>query len=373
MPEAADIVTLLVDGEELSGFKTVSIISSLETLCGSFDVTLADKLDGKNFKLKTQSSCVVKIGNDTVITGYIDRVNMKVDPRSHTVSIRGRDKTADLVDSSIVTPPLEYAKKQDLFKLVQKWVAPHGLTVVKDYDIVPQFPQKIAVSIGETVAEVIIRACRMKGIIPITDGLGRLLLTASGGELSDDSLAWEVNVKSGEAQYDYANRFYKYTFRTQNNNEDEVIAELWNRSLEVSGSATDPSVKRTNRQVVLDVEHDATRDECKKRAEVEALVRAANGQGASVVVQGWRQSTGKLWKKNMIVPVDIPPLYINQELLISEVNYMLGDDGSETLLKLVRPDAFNPGTKFKIPRRSGISSATPNGSIKKQAETGFGF
>jgi len=373
MPEAQDVVTLLVDGEELSGFKSVNIISSLETLCGSFEVTLADKLDGKNFKLKTQSSCVVKIGSDTIITGFIDRVTPKFDARSHSVVIKGRDKTADLVDSSIETPPLEYGKNQDLFKLVQKWVAPHSITVIKDYDIVPKFPQKLAVSLGETCAEVIIRACRMKGIIPITDGTGRLLLTASGGELSDDSLAYEVNVKAGEADYDYANRFYKYTFRTQNNNEDEVIAELWNRSLEVSGSATDPSIKRQNRKVVLDAEHDATRDECKKRAEVEALVRAANGQTASVTVQGWRQSTGKLWKKNMIVPVDIPPLYINQELLISEVSYTLGEDGSESTLKLVRPDAFNPGTKFKIPRRSGVSSATPNGSIKKQAETGFGF
>lgn len=373
MLEDKNKVTLIIDGEELSGFKSVSIISSLETLCGEFSVTLADKQDGKNFKLKAQSACIVKIGEDKILTGIIDGVNLKFGTE-HVVTVKGRDKTCDLVDCSIVTPPLEYARNKDLFVMVKQWVSSHGITVIKDYDTTPIFPQKFAVSIGETCAEVILRACRTKGVLPVTDGNGNLVLTASGEALADDALIYGENVKSGEANYDYSNRFYKYTFRTQNNNEDEVIAALWNRSLEISGYAIDSQVKRKNRQVVLDAEHSATHADCKKRAEVEALVRSAATQSATVIVQGWRQSSGALWKKNLLVPVDIAPLYINQELLISEVNYLLSDDdGTLTQLKLVRPDAFNPGTKFKVPKRSAISAASANGAIKKQPETGFGF
>jgi prophage tail gpP-like protein len=371
--QVSNEVSVTIGNEKITGFERVTICTSLETLSGFFELVLTDEIEGtNNFKLVTQAECTIRIGKDLVMTGFIDKVSPKITRDSHTITVRGREKTADLVDCSIVTPPLEYAADSNLLQLVKEWVAPFGIVAIKDYETTPNFKKKFCILAGESVAEVIIRACKLKGIIPVTDAQGRLLLTASGGTLGEDTLAFGPggNVLEAEADFDYSNRFSKYTFRTQSENSDEVIAILWGKSLEISGSAADPGVKRY-RPIVLHADSEAVQTDCKKRAEVEALVRAATSQEAMATVQGWRQDSGKLWGKNMLVPCDIAPCYINQELLTSEVTYTLSDEGTKCRIKLVRPDAFNPGTKFSIKRKSGVSSDT--GTIKKQKELGFGF
>src|SRR4051812_49166056 len=110
MAEVDNTVSVTIGKDKITGFERVVIHTSLETLSGYFELTLVDEPEGnKNFKLITQAECTIKIGNDVVMTGFIDKVTPHVTKNSHTVSVRGRDKTADLVDCSIATPPLEYA------------------------------------------------------------------------------------------------------------------------------------------------------------------------------------------------------------------------------------------------------------------------
>jgi prophage tail gpP-like protein len=76
-------------------------------------------------------------------------------------------------------------------------------------------------------------------------------------------------------------------------------------------------------------------------------------------VQGWRQSNDALWKPNLVVTCKIPPLYVDQDLIIAEVNYVLNESGTACRMTLKRPDAFNTsnlGKKVKAQKKAGFDA-----------------
>ncbi len=110
-----DRISLSAGGQVYSGWTKVSITRSLENMAGSFDLELTYKWQGSDDKykafvepIKQGQPCVVKIGNDTVITGYVDDWVPSYDENQVIIAVSGRDKTADLVDCSV-----EYANSDD--------------------------------------------------------------------------------------------------------------------------------------------------------------------------------------------------------------------------------------------------------------------
>lgn len=94
-------VSFLVDGEIYDGWKTVRIEAGIDQICRSFALEVTDNFPGnlgKFTRLRAGQSVVVKIGKDTVCTGYITSTPISYNAKSVTVQVQGKSRTVDLVD-----------------------------------------------------------------------------------------------------------------------------------------------------------------------------------------------------------------------------------------------------------------------------------
>lgn len=338
----ADEVGITIDGTTFTGWKTVSIRKELSALTGAFAISLADEQTGQDWRFAAQKECILRIGPDKLMTGVIDSVDFLVEPETHTVTLQGREKTADLVDCAAVadtkaSPFTGLLRKTDVLGIAKTLLGPFGLEVRALTSVGERF-NRFAIQRGETVFEALDRAAKQRGIILLTSVDGVLLLTVSGETKAADTLRYGTNIKTAKGTYDYANRFSHYRVETQVAGDGKTSS--WNGAVNVVGVFEDKDVRF--RPIIISAEADSTRDSCKKRASFEALYRAAASQQFETMVPGWRQSNGSLWLLNQLVSVDIPPLYLKEELLVSGISYEFDlDEGSRTTLTLMRRDAFN--------------------------------
>jgi prophage tail gpP-like protein len=346
----ANQVSINIDGIAYTGWEEVSIHSSIERLTSSFEVKLSDTIEG-NLKLLSQKRCTIKIDSDLVLTGYVEKIDVSIDKDSHTVTVSGRDLLADLIDCSVIGPPYEFRNK-NLAQHIETFVKPFGILFRYDKGVFASARKMdVTLSPGDSVFEAIDKARRQEGVLLYSDAQGRMLMGYSGKEASVDSLIWGQNIKKANVVYDDSNRFKDYYVRGQNSGGSNF--DDFGVTLDVVGHAKDPRILR-HRPVMLHSEGEVTQTTAKKRAEWEAIVRSAGSSVVQVIVAGFRQGNGALWKKNTIAPVSIPPLYINSDMLISDVSFSKSSNGTETALTLKRPDAFTPEPVIAIKQKHEI-------------------
>lgn len=346
----ANDISIIIDGQAYTGWEEVTIHSSIERLTSSFEVKLSDKIEG-NLKLLSQKRCTIKIDSDLVLTGYVEKIDISVEKDSHALTISGRDLLSDLVDCSVIGPPYEFRNKT-LAQHIDHFVQPFGILFKYDKGVFSNARKMdVTLSPGDSVFEAIDKARRQEGVLLYSDPQGRMLMGYSGKESSVDALIWGKNIKKANIVYDDSNRYKDYYVRGQDTGGNGF--DDFGVTIDVVGRAIDPRVIRY-RPIMIHAEGEVNKASAKKRAEWEALVRSAGSSVLQVVVAGFRQGNGALWKKNTIAPVYIPSLYINSDMLISEVSFTKSGSGSETALTLKRPDAFAPEPVFAIKQKQQI-------------------
>jgi len=102
-----DVVSLVIDGKTFKGWTAVRIMRSIDTIAGTFELTLTNafQLEDKPLAIKPGLSCILRAGEDTLLTGYIDDVMLFGGARQAEMRIAGRDKAADLVDCTVTDCP----------------------------------------------------------------------------------------------------------------------------------------------------------------------------------------------------------------------------------------------------------------------------
>ena len=79
----------------------------------------------------------------------------------------------------------------------------------------------------------------------------------------------------------------------------------------------------------------------KLRAQWEMARRRGRSQAVRVECDGWRDSAGRLWEPNWLVPVDLPALKATgQDMIIGDATYIRDERGTRAELLLMPPDAF---------------------------------
>lgn len=341
MPE----LTLRVNGNLFSGWTSARVTRGIETIANSFDVSVSDRwgIMDKPWLIVEEDAVELRLGDEVVITGYVDARSISVGAEEHSLSIRGRDKTGALVDCSAVPPSKSWEfYNTPLLKVAERVCKPFGITNLRIQPGVKldRPPSHMSIDPGETPFEVIEKACRFAGVLPISDGKGGILFTQAGTERAISSLIEGENIKHISADFDASQRFYKYMVSGQRPGTDEDYG------LTVSGiraTTTDDNVKRKERTLLIKAEMSCTPGYAKRRAEWERTVRAAKGGTIQVTVQDWVQGDNKtLWPINALVRLNSPSIGINSEMLITQATYSLGEEGTMTQLTLKRPDAFTP-------------------------------
>ncbi len=331
-------IRLTTGGREYAGWKSASVTRSIEAISGYFSIGLTERWPGQEtvWPIMPEDECSISIGGETVITGDIDQIAPNFDSSSHDVSVQGRDRTGRMVDCSANHDPGEWLDIK-LDRLAKKLAAPFGISVINQADVGKSF--KFNLQMGETAFEALDRACRSRGVLPISDGQGNLILTKPGQSRCSTALVQGQNVKSANLTASVTERFGTYIVRGSQPFSDFLSSE---QSTAVEARAIDAGVAASRTLIILP-EFAVDIATARKRAQWEATVRAAWAVSVAVTVQGWRQGNGELWPVNGLVNVELPWLRVTGEMLISELTYSIDESGgTQTQMTLRRKDAFLP-------------------------------
>jgi prophage tail gpP-like protein len=353
MPE----VVLTVNGRRHAGWLSATASNSLRQLAGTFSLNFSDRWPGQQekYSITEGSHCVLTLGGQTVVDGWVDKLSPSYDADSHSLSLSGRDLCGDLADCSHIGKRVDFAGEK-LPAIARALCEPFGIQVIAEADCGDALP-KARYSQGDSVHDFLLKLCRMRGVLPISYGDGKLVLTTTGAKHSGAKLIWGKNIITGKAEFDSTNRHSQYIVKGQGQapaafdfspKDDEDSEERSKQRAEFvspRGAATDSTVSRY-RPLVLLAESGGDPASMQKRADWEAVNRAGHSRALTYTVHGWQSPTGKLWRINQRVTVEDGLLGINGEQLIESVRFRLSEgQGTVTELGLVHPDAYAANPK----------------------------
>lgn len=333
----ADDITLRVDGLIYGGWKRASVTRSIEQMAGTFALDVTDRWeeDSPARPIQPGQPCSVEVGAAAIIVGFVDDAAVRYDGESRQISIQGRDRAADLVDCSALHDPDEW-NGQTLTRLVEILAAPFSIRVRADVPVGQPFGT-FKLQPGETAFSAIERLCRARGVLPVSDGRGGLLLTRAGSRRAAAplELGRDGNVMSAEGSFSKRDRHSLYVVRGSSQGSDQA----WGPQLAAEGTARDAAVGRY-RPLVIVAETQVDTGTAEARAAWEASTRAGRGVRSTYTVQGWSVG-GRLWQPNSLTRVRDSILAIDQDMLIVGVRYELSEEaGTRTALTVVHPDAY---------------------------------
>lgn len=348
MPE----ISLLVNGRVYGGWKTARVTRGIESISGGFELSVSERWEAgaAPWPIYEGDECTLSLAGQRVITGYVDKRSVSYGAGEHSLSVSGRDKAGALVDCSYEGPPWEWLRTPVL-KVVQDVAAQQTISVSLAPGLTPGSPPaKVSADPGDSCHNVIEKLCRKAGILAVSDGAGAVVLMRPGFARASTALVEGENILSASADFDGSSRFRRYVVLGQHQATDDWFG---NGTAGVRGEASDATVTRASRVLVVRPEGNVTVESARRRAEWEATVRAARGDSVSVTVQGWTQADNTLWPVNALVSVRAPYLGVQGDMLISQVVYSVGEDGTKTALTLRRPDAFKPEPSVTDPPKGG--------------------
>lgn len=344
-------ISLLVRGYRYEFWEKLTVSKGIEALADSFSVEVSDKWANISAvaPMRSGDAIQIQIDDELVLTGFIDKLSPAFSATSHTIKITGRSMAADLVDCSIAnqddpTKGVDELNNVLVSRAIQLIALPFGIGVFDKVGDTTKI-KKFKTQPGERGYEAISRLAAEIGVIVVSRPDGGIEIQRTGSIKSSTILLQDPgnqnsNIKSGSSDFDDSQRFSDYTVKSQTG----AVANTTeaNLSTKVQGTAKDEGVGRF-RPLILIAENSSDTDQARKRAEWEAASRAGEALTASVQVVGWRNGDGLLWVPNTLIRVESVFLYLDAEMLITEVLFSKTvEGGTTTTLTLKRPDAFTP-------------------------------
>ncbi len=331
------VVELQVDGTAYSGWTTVSIERGIDQMTGTFSLRLAarERTGAEDWPIREGAKCRVVLAGAPLITGYIDSLTRFVGPDERGIDVRGRDRTADLVDCSAIHKPGSWRGRK-LEQIAAELVKPFGIAIELSGDTGAAFT-KFALQQGETVFAAIERMCRYRGLVAWSAGDGVLRIGNPDSGASIGRLAEGENVISASLTGTTSDRFSDYIVKGQAAGNDQRSGAA---VAQVKGEAKDPAIVRY-RPLLIIGEEQSDQASLKKRAGWEAAVRSGRSQQAQITVPGWLTADGKPFAHGMRADCDVPSAGIAGQLLIERLSFSRdAEGGTVTTFDLVPPEAW---------------------------------
>lgn len=332
-----DELTLTIGGVVVSGWTDIRVTRGIERVPSDFEIGMTELYPDElqRVVITPGDPCVVQIGGDDVITGYVDKYVPGYDATNHAIRAMGRGKCQDLVDCSA-----EWANGQisgvSALAVASKLAAPYGITVScdeSDLRVIPQFN----LMLGETPFEIIDRVSRYSSLLAYDGTDGNLVLARASTEEHSSGIEEGANVEGASVEYSADQRFQTYKAFIQAINTFKEGGDAGN----LIATVTDAGVKRTRSKYLIAEAVAGYLDVAKQRAAWEMNRRNGRSVVVRVTVDNWRDSNGNLWTPNRLVPIYLPKLKLDRrKWLISEVTFRLDESGTHADLVIMSPDAF---------------------------------
>lgn len=331
------VVELHVDGVAYSGWTSVEIERGIDQMAGSFSLRLAsrERTDVPDWQIRDGAECRVMLAGKPLITGYVDSFDRFLAPDDRGIEVRGRDRTADLVDCSAIHTPGSWAGRK-LEQIAAELAGPFGITVEAGDTGAPF--RKFALQQGETVFAAIERMCRYRGLVAWSAGDGVLRIGNPDQGTSIGKLVEGENVIAATGTRDVSERYSDYIVKGQASGSDERSGAA---VAQVRGDARDAAITRYRPMLIIG-EEQADRASLQRRAAWEAAVRSGRGAPAQITIAGWLNAAGEPFQHGMRADCDVPSAGIKGQLLIERLRFSRDSDGGTTAtFDLVPPEAWS--------------------------------
>lgn len=339
MTAETDRVTLSVNGLDYAGWKEVRISAGIERQARDFSLGITWQWPGggdRPRQIRQGDRCEVMIGGELVLTGYVFATPIQYDSKQLALSISGRSLTADLVDCGADNKPSQW-RGQSVQRITEALASPYGVAVVSEISEGVALADH-TIQPGETAFESIDRLLRLSRLLSTDDARGRLVLARPGSAgRAGDRIERGVNVLSADAPLDFSEVFSEYVCKGQRAGTDEVFGV---GASEVEARVVDTRVGR-KRVMVMHEAGQMTPELARQRVAWERESRISKALATTYTVQGWRQSNGALWRHNQIARVVDPVIGFDRDMLITEIEYRLSEQGGTVAaLKVAPPEGF---------------------------------
>ena len=216
---------LFIGAQKVSAFRNGWVKRELDTVADSFEFQIADLRlgPGEPVPVRAGDVCTVKLKGNDLLTGYVDDVAIQYTASTLTITLRGRSKTADLVDCSAVRKGGRWSNAT-VETIATDLCKPFGIEVTVDLlEDLPRPFKRFAIEPGESAFNVIQRACRLRSAWATCGVDGGLHITrAATGRRSPVALEYGKNIISGERFDSWSQRHSEYRIKGQAPSDDEL-------------------------------------------------------------------------------------------------------------------------------------------------------
>lgn len=314
-------VALLVGGQAHDEWASYEIESDLLTPADAWRVRLGLGEDSVvPADVRAGAMAQVRVGGELVMTGRIDDRRIRVNKRSHSLEIMGRDGAATLLDCSA---PLVGGRKLGLEEIITRIVRSLGLTKVRIDAAkgVARQREKITVEPGDTAWDTLAHVAEANGLWPWFEPDGTLVI--GGPDYSDASNPpvatlvlkprkpgepGETNVLDVDFRESVAERYSSVTVLGQTHGTEDDGGKHGLKS-----TAVDPDLEARwpRRKIVTDYEADSVAV-CRSRAQKLLADSRLKGFELRVDMEGHRINApgqpghGRLWTPGQRVRAIMP-------------------------------------------------------------------
>ena len=345
------MIKVLKNGINYSGWKSLNVSRSLTNLCASFNLTSSVEYL-QNYPIKASDEIQIFINDTKFFTGYVEIIDKEISAASNDISISGRDKTSDLVDSTL-EGNLTFSKGQGFSVILKKMIDEIG----SDIEIIENVnagttTEKIEVGVAENCLAKLREIGMKKQIFFVSneDGNIEIIRGSSSGIpnillLEKDNI--QSNIKNASVSWNLSTRFRNYVVKSQTNS-----------STENKGIANDNDI-RAGRKLTILADSSLTIEECRNLAVFEKNNRKAMSFNYNCEVADFTYDGTNIYELNKIIKVIDKVNDINAKLLISGLEFNVDNlNGLTTRFSLVDPLAY--GITFTEDAR--ITARTTKGS-----------
>lgn len=325
---------------DIIGWTGMSVTRGIDRCPSSFEIEFTEPLDARTDVIVSPGDyCEVLLGNDIVLTGFVDRYLPSYNANQHTARISGRSRSQDIVDCSVVTVHGMQFHNRRLIDIARELCAPYGVKINLGIGVDPSAQiDDLFVLIGETPYDIIDRLSRFLGFLLYDLPDGSLLISTVGTARAANGFTEGINVLSAAAMYSMDGRYSEYEIFRTNLDAISDIGEGGNTIAKVF----DKQVTRFRHRSLIAEQPVAGDDLAKKSAYWELNRRIGRSFQVRLSTDTWRDSSGTLYTPNTLVPVDLPGLKMPtvNTWLIADVTYRKGREGTICDLTIMPPEAF---------------------------------
>lgn len=360
-------VSVIINGKQHGDWSRYQVDSDFLTPADAWSVSLGLPEGKFPADVVRGAPVMVKVGDDTVLTGRIDGVQRSIARGGITLSLSGRDSAAVLVDCAA---PILTARQMELPEVVAQIVRPLGITKIRIESEGTLRSDKISAEPGERAWDMLLRACAARGLWPWFAPDGTLVI--GGPDYTKPPVASLImrmdgkgnNVLSLADASSIDKSFSELTVLAQSHAHSSTkqtaiidVADDADSDIELSTGVAetgqhgmkavvkDPTVNYYRPQVIVVGDAD-NQEQINYRARKALSDARLSGYSLTAIVHGHRTSDGVLWEPGQRIHV------ISEYHGIDAVYFLMGREfnggrpsGTTTTLRLKEdgvwiPDAY---------------------------------